>query len=223
MRDADEEFFTCPVIVVDQSTVPALTDENSVICAEFNVKHVPNENLGASGGRWYCAKLFHASDADAMFYFEDDIVWNNGTGADPNRCAMKIPIKIERPFFTAITCLENAQLGFLKLTYQEYWADHAVDRGAPGHSVAQYTISHGNWQMVLVGDVFYSNWPMLITKETSRLLFLDTPDGEGGYVQRAHELRTAGKFRAGILAAEPLFHTGQDANRLDDVDLRQPV
>jgi hypothetical protein len=222
MQDADADFFTCPVTVVDQSTVPAYADANAAICEEFAVQHVPNKNLGASGGRWYCAQLFHEADADGMFYFEDDIVWNNGAGTDPNRCAMKIPIKIGQPFFTATACLEKAQLGFLKLTFQEFWTDHVVDIGAPGTPIANYTVTHANWQMALVGDVFYSNWPMLITKETSQLLFLDAPETEGVYRQRAHELRTAGKFRAGILAAEPLYHTGQDADRPDDVDLRQP-
>jgi hypothetical protein len=219
---ADEEFFAHPIIVVDQSTVDEHAAENESICAEYAVKRVPHKNLGASGGRWLCAQFFHAGSADAMFYFEDDIVWNNGIGTDPNRCAMRIPIKITQPFATAVACLQKAQLGYLKLTFQEFWTDHIVDIGVAGSPIANYTITHANWQMAFVGDVFYSNWPMLITRETSQLLFDGPPASEGDYRTRAHELRVAGRFRAGVLAAEPLYHSGVDCHRSDDVDLRYP-
>lgn len=221
LRTADPDFFDHPIIVVDQSTVDDLARDNAIVAEKFGVSIRRNENLGASGGRWYCAQLFHESDADAMFYFEDDQVWNNGT--HPPRDGLRIPVQIEKPFSNIIACLEAEYLGYLKLNFQEVYDTHRLDCGAPCNKpLAKYNVTYVNGQMLFVGDAYYSNWPMLITKETSRLIFDGPPVTEGAVMVNTYRIRASGKFRAGVLAASPILHCGIDDHRPDDIDLQRP-
>jgi len=220
LRKADPQFFAARLIVVDQSTQDDAIAQNKQTAAAEGVDYVKNVNLGASGGRWYCAQHFHDTSADAMFYFEDDLIWNDGSVQPRN--GIRIPINVKTPFSTAVACLQHAKLDFLKLTFHEYWAAHNVDRGAADSPRARYTIEDAVDQMFFVGDVYYSNWPMLITKRASQLIFAGAPMSEGDYVVRAHQLRISGKLKVGVFAAEPIYHLCEYDNRQDKCDLRLP-
>jgi hypothetical protein len=217
---ADQDFFSSPVTVVDQSTEKTAAQQTQIIANGYGAAYIKNENLGASGGRWFCAQLHHKTAADAMFYFEDDIVFNDGWSTPRN--GIKLPIRVHKPVTTAIAAVQHCNLSFLKLTFHEFWGAHNVDR-SDNDVRALYTIEDICDQMFFVGAVYYSNWPMLITKQASMRIFDGTPVSEGDYRTKVGELVRASVLKAGVFAAEPLVHTGVDDTRPDDVDLRQPA
>ena len=60
-----------------------------------------------------------------------------------------------------------------------------------------------------LGDVYYSNWPMLMTRRGNRTLFLegeDVPLYEQLLMVRALKLTRAGQLRGGVLLASPINH-----------------
>ena len=215
---ADARFFTRPITVVDQSTLDGCKKENKEIAAEYNVQYRENENLGASGGRWHCAQLHHASDADAMFYFEDDLIFNleqkvlNKFG---------FPALLGAPFDLAIQAVQDLKLDYVKFAFQEHFGVHT--RLWPGGNVAKYELHRVRDCNVFVGDVYYCNWPMLITKKCSRLIFLDEPKGEAATAKFALALMREQNLRFGVFAADMVMHSNLDRRRSDDVDLRQPT
>lgn len=219
LRAADTRFFNTPVIVVDQSTNDSLAEKTAAVAAASNVEYKRFDNLGASGGRWRCAQLFHASNANAMFYFEDDLVFHNGAGILRSR--FKLPWCIPNIYGITIEAVRSFKLGYLKLSFQEFYCDHS-DETAHSGVRAKYALEESHGAMLFVGDAFYSNWPMLITKEASLQIFEHAPGSEGAYVQRAKQLRADGAFKAGVFAAETIMHAFIQDHRENKVDLIAP-
>src|SRR5262249_33579656 len=58
-----------------------------------------------------------------------------------------------------------------------------------------------------VGQVYYSNWPMLITRAGSIKLFFSPAVTVGDVVRRAASLHREGKIATGVLAAFPICHS----------------
>lgn len=202
-RATDASFFTdTEVVVVDQSTLEYAQVKNQGTCSKFGVGHKVHPNAGASGGRWRCAQLFHESDADLMYFFEDDLILHHD---ELRRCRYGFPSRIQRPCHIARSVLHKAELDYVKLTFHELYYDHSrnflTKRPAGFEEVSGF-----DGVGYFVGDVYYSNWPMLIRRQASERIFAGPPVTEGAVMARVQGMTLEKRIRCGVLAAWPVRH-----------------
>lgn len=144
-----------------------------------------------------------------MFYFEDDIIFHPRRES-PQRCRFGFPDFVRDVLTHAVQIVTEEDLAYLKLNFHELWFDHSRNFSTQAPSVFEKLSSIGD-AAYFVGDVYYSNWPMLITQAGSRAIFdHDEPVmTEGAYVRRAQTLRDHRRLRTGVLAAWPMEHDRQ--------------
>lgn len=210
---APELFIDTEVIVVNQSTIDSTQPRYQAICEAFGVKMVNTLNAGASGGRVKCAHRFHESGAKYMYYFEDDIIFSNTA----KRCRFGFPSWLNQLHERCHSIIDNDKLDFLKLTFHEVYCDHS--RNFVTGQLSRLEIRHSANTCYFAGEVYYSNWPMIISQSGSRLLFteLTSRPSEGDISLSAHRMIERGELHVGVLAAWPLVHN-RSCDRGDKVD-----
>jgi hypothetical protein len=192
------------VLVLNQSDLAGVLPDYARVCARYGAGQTCRPNRGASGGRFAAAELFHQSDADAMFFFEDDmLLWED----HPLRCRFGFPNQVHNLFDKAVRVLESERLDYLKLSFHEVYADHSRNYydGTPARFDKLGSVD--DEVGYFVGQVYYSNWPMLITRAGSLKLFFPPAVTEGDVVHRAARLHREGRLATGVLAAFPICHT----------------
>ena len=206
-------------VLVNNSTDNSTFEAYDDLCRRYGFAQFHFDNIGINGGRMWCAKHFDAeTDCDAMLYFEDDMLLHTTDGVCRNGFRTYVPDL----FDLAKQIVRNEGLDFLKLCYTELHGDHAEnwayrnlgeeDRAEyfpNGHGTRVDAIKSYGGLSYLVGDVFYSNWPMLITRRGSHAMFLsdgDLPLWEQLLMVRALKLTRAGALRGGVLLASPINH-----------------
>jgi hypothetical protein len=210
-------------VVLDNSTDRDTEPDYAALCARYGFEHVRRGNLGILGGRSWCARHF-ASDsaADFMLFFEDDMLLHT----DPGVCRNGFPTVIPEVVAKAVEIIRNEpSIDFLKLSYTEFYGDHTRNwafYNLPPHrrdelfpdgnrTSIRLIKSHAGLSYAL-GEIFYSNWPMLITRRGNDLLFMQD-DGSARFEQtlmvRALELARAGQLQGGVLLASPINHDRQ--------------
>jgi len=205
--------------LLDNSTDEAAARANAARAAEYGFDYVREHNLGIMGGRVWCARHFDRSSADLMIFFEDDMLWHAESGLCRNGFPQRVPGLVD----AAIAIVQNeTALDFLKLSYSEFYGDHRKnwayfnlppERQAllcPDGPATRFNAirSHAGVSYAL-GEVHYSNWPLVITRRGNARLFLDDTAALGfeqTLMVRALELQRAGVLRGGVLLASPINH-----------------
>ncbi|MCB9660254.1 MAG: hypothetical protein H6726_21595 [Sandaracinaceae bacterium] len=126
-------------------------------------------------------------------------------------------------FARSLAILANEPgLDFLKLSYSEVFGDHTQNwayvnlddaRRAQlfprGGATRVDAVKSRDGLAYMLGEVHYSNWPMVMTRRGSATLFPRDEQHarhEAGLMVRALELGRAGKLRGGVLLASPIEH-----------------
>lgn len=205
--------------LLDNSTDDAAARANAALASRHGFEYVREDNLGIMGGRVWCARHFDRSRADLMIFFEDDMLWH----AAPGLCRNGFPQRVEGLVAAAVAIVQNEPaLDFLKLSYSEFYGDHRQNwayfnlppdrREAlfPDGSDTRFEAirSHAGVSYAL-GEVHYSNWPLVITRRGNARLFLEDAAAlrfEQTLMVRALELERAGTLRGGVLLASPINH-----------------
>jgi hypothetical protein len=207
-------------VVLNNSTDESTFSAYEQMCSRYGFEHVRLGNLGILGGRAWCARHFdeHSAD-DFMLFFEDDMQLHAADGHCRNGMPTRVPGFLQK----ALDIVRNEPgLDYLKLSYSEFYGDHRenwASRNLPeaerekwfpaGTATRVEAIrSHGGLAYA-VGEIFYSNWPMIVTRAGNRKLFLDHPAAtayEQTLMVRALELQRQGTLRAAVVLASLINH-----------------
>jgi hypothetical protein len=210
-------------VLLDNSTDAENEPAYAALCARYGFEHVRRGNLGILGGRSWCARHFATeTTADFMLFFEDDMLLHTV----PSVCRNGFPTVIPGVLAKATDIIRNEPtIDFLKLSYTEFYGDHTQNWAFfnlpperreelfPGgnRTAIQSIKSHAGLSYAL-GEIFYSNWPMLITRRGNDLLFMQD-NGSARFEQtlmvRALELARAGQLHGAVLLASPINHDRQ--------------
>lgn len=199
----DSSFLQCRFIVIDNSTDVDCVVKNRAICEKRNFIHISEGNLGITGGRIRAAIDFHKSGSNYMFYFEDDMTLTNGRG----RCRWGFPQYVPQLRETAVHILEAEGLDYLKLSFHEHHSDHSKD-WSTGGPASYKKIGHDRFGY-MIGNVYYSNWPMVINKSGNNKLFIALPNGwidEFSIMKKAAQMIGNSILKVGVLCAWPILH-----------------
>jgi hypothetical protein len=236
MLQYDKNFIDKPVkYLLDNSTDLSTTDKYKEICNEYGFEHIKKDNLGICGGRQFIAEHFDESDLEYMFFFEDDMFFYPKKG---EICRNGFNRYVEDLYMKSLTIINNEELDFLKLNFSEFYGDNSTQwswYNVP--QVVRESIWPNNKKLPVqgldpnapktkfnnikscdgvpygIGEVYYCNWPQVVSKTGSNKMFLETTWGhpfEQTWMSHMFQETIKGNIKSGVLLLTPTEH-----NRFD--------
>lgn len=229
------EWLTKPhLVLLDNSTDEAAVVGNKSIAEKYNFEYVKMaHNTGICGGRQFAAEHFGASTADYMLFFEDDMTVNP-IEFEGEFCRNGFRKYIPNLYTILHKIMLKENFDFLKMSFTEVYFDN--DKALPWYNVPQ-AIRTRDWPeydklpitgldpnsppakythlkvtdgvSYVTGEVNYCNWPMIVSKEGNRKMFLDTKWAhpyEQTWSSHMYQLIKEGKLYPGLLLASPICH-----------------
>ena len=230
-KQYDKNFLDQPrKILLDNSTDKKTLKEYKALCTEYGFEHIRKNNLGICGGRQFIAEHFDESDSDYMFFFEDDMLFYLGEDVCKNGFN-----RIENQLYTkSLEIINKEDLDFLKLNFSEFYGDNSTQwawYNVPQTLREQYwpeksklpvsgldpnapktnfnTIKSYKRLPYALGEVYYCNWPQIVSKSGSKKMFLDTKwtrPYEQTWMSHMFQLTIKKELASGILLLTPTEH-----------------
>jgi hypothetical protein len=215
--------------LINNSTKEETFLEYDLLCEQFGFEQIREGNMGICGGRQFAADHFAASLAPYMFFFEDDMLLHE---AIPGVCRNGFTTFVPGLFRKSLEIMEREQFDFLKLSFTEFYGDNktqwawynlpqdkreqyfgkglvitGIDELVPRTQFTEIATYHG--LSYIKGDIYYCNWPQIVSKAGNQKMFLDTRwefSYEQTWMSHHYQLTRQGKLRAGLLLASPVNH-----------------
>lgn len=221
-------------VLLDNSTDDQAKIKNQEIAAEYNFEYISLEgNTGICGGRQAAAEHFDKSDADYYFFFEDDMTSNppeeegkfcrNGLRKFiPNLYEILHKIMIKEKFdylkmsFTEVYWDNDIQTSWYNVPQEirtQYWPEYdqlPVNGSDPNAPRTKFNEIHNLDGVAYIdGEVTYTNWPMIMSKEGNRKVFLDIKwehPYEQTWMSYVFQEQKKNNVKAAVLLASPIWH-----------------
>lgn len=229
------EWLTRPhLVLIDNSTDQQAKVRNVEIANQYGFEYIDmNGNTGICGGRQRAAEHFHDSDADFMFFFEDDMTVNPPE-YDGQYCRNGFRKYIPNLYNIVHKIMLKDEFDFLKLTFTEVFFDN--DKQCSWYNVPQHirTRDWPNYDRLPVqgldpnvpltnfnnirnmdgvcfidGEIYYANWPMIVSKKGNQKMFIDTKwtyPYEQTWMSHMYQMTREGNLRPAVLLAAPIWH-----------------
>jgi len=198
--------------LLDNSTDESTFDDYAKLCEENGFEHIKKDNLGICGGRQWIAEHFqNETDLDFYLFFEDDMFFYPHEG---EVCRNGFNRYVPNLYSKTLQIVKKENFDFLKLNYREqYWPGknrlpvQGLDPNAPR---AVYD-SVNSFQGIpyVTGEVYYCNWPQIVTRTGNQKMFLDTTWGhpfEQTWMSHMYQLVKKGELYPGLLLMTPTEH-----------------
>jgi hypothetical protein len=244
MLEYDKDFILKPKkFLLNNSTDLSTTPKYQELCEEYEFEHIKKDNLGICGGRQWIAEHFDKTDLDFYLFFEDDMFFfpNEGTV-----CRNGFNRYVPNLYSKTLQIVKNENFDFLKLNFTEFYGDNGtqwswynlpqdkraelfpekislpeqgIDPNAP-RAVYNSIKTHQGVPYV-TGEIFYCNWPQIVSKTGNKKMFLDTKWAhifEQTWMSHMYQLVKKDELYPGLLLMTPTEH-----NRFDHYssDLRK--
>ena len=229
------EWLTKPsLFLLDNSTDISAKSRNQDIAKEYNFEYIDlGGNTGICGGRQAAAEHFHDSDADYMFFFEDDMTVNPPE-LEGQFCRNGFRKYIPNIYNLVHRIMLKEKFDFLKLSFTEVYFDN--DKQCSWYNVPQSVrtkfwpeydqlpvsgldpnVPKTNFNNIynldelsyIDGEIYYANWPMIVSKEGNKKMFIDTKWAhpyEQTWMSHMYQQTKAGELKPAILLASPIWH-----------------
>ena len=200
---------------IDESTHPVFDG----MAKKYGFEVIRKGNMGVCGARQWAAQHFHDSNARYIVWFEDDMLMQDKSILCKNGLNMHVDNWLDK----CIKIVEEEKLDFIKISFSEFFGDH--HKQWAWHNVPQ-TIKNkyfpdGKHRMrwkesgcidglsYLIGDVYYSNWPSVMTRAGNYKIFLETVFAspfEQTIMSQAFQTMKKGRIRSAVLMASLVNH-----------------
>lgn len=208
------------IILINNTTKENLFDEYDKISKQYSITELRNGNIGICGGRQLAADHFDNSNAEYMLFFEDDMLLDfEGT------CQFGFIKRVSSLYDNLIKIMKKENYDFLKLSFSEFYGNNGEQwswHNVPEHQRIEYfgqlsqrpstkfnNIKSLNNIPYADGEIYYSNWPHIISKEGNKKCFIDTKWAhpfEQTWMSHLYTLAKQGKIKPAILLASPITH-----------------
>jgi FkbM family methyltransferase len=233
MLSYDRNFIDKPKKYLLNNSTDRSTDVRyNEICNLYNFEIIwPNDNLGICGGRQFIAEHSDENNFDAYYFFEDDMFFYPKKG---EVCRNGFNRYVDNLYENVKKIVENECYDFLKLNFSEFFGDNStqwswynvpqvvreelfpdnkilpvsgLDPNAP--KTKFNNIKSLNGIPYTDGEVFYCNWPQLVTKEGNKKMFLTTKwdrPFEQTWMSYIYQETLKGNINPSILLMTPTEH-----------------
>jgi hypothetical protein len=217
--------------LLDNSSDLSTTEEYLKICEEFEFVHIKKDNLGICGGRQWIAEHFNETDLDFYLFFEDDMFFfpNEGTV-----CRNGFNRYVPNLYSKTLQIVKNENFDFLKLNFTEFYGDNGtqwswynvpqsvreiywpnkqrlpeqgIDPNAP--RAVYNTIKTHQGVPYVTGEVYYCNWPQIVSRTGNKKMFLETTWAhpfEQTWMSHMYQLVKKEELYPGLLLMTPTEH-----------------
>jgi hypothetical protein len=235
MISYDRNFIDKPKkYLLDNSTDESTFEEYENICNEFQFERIKKDNLGICGGRQFIAEHFEESDSELMFFFEDDMFFFLGEDVCKNGFNRKVTDLYQK----SLEIVRKENFDYLKLNYTEFFGDNGVQwswYNVPQHLREEFwpekpklpesgldpNAPKVKYEKIVSykgipyssGEVFYCNWPQIVSKPGNKKMFIDTQWArpyEQTWMSHMYQMVRKKELNFGILLLTPTEH-----NRFD--------
>lgn len=216
--------------LLNNSTKEEHTPRYNELCEKYGFEQIKKNNIGICGGRQFIAEHFDTTDCDYMLFFEDDMFFYPKYEVCRNGFSRFNPDLYNK----SLQIIKNENLDFLKLNFTELYGDNStqwswynvpqhireqhwpkksklptqgLDPNAPKTSFKHIKIHDG--VPFAIGEVFYCNWPQIVSKIGNRKMFLDTKweyPYEQTWMSHMFQLTIKDELFGGILLMSPTEH-----------------
>ncbi len=220
-------------ILLDNSTNEEARIANKVICDKYNFEHIiTGKNGGICGGRQLAAEHFQESDSDYYIFLEDDMELHSPD--NKGYCRNGFRYYISNLYDLIHKIMIKSDLDFLKLSYTEVYMDNNIQvswYNVPQHIRTEVwphydklpitgldpnaprtkfdTIENIDGLSYITGEIYYANWPMIVSKKGNQKMFLDTTWAhpyEQTWMSHMFQETQKGNLKCGVLLASPINH-----------------
>jgi hypothetical protein len=232
----DKNFIDKPKkYLLDNSTDLTTTEQYISLCKSYGFEHVKKDNIGITGGRQWIADHFNESGHQYYMFFEDDMFFHSDRiGVCRNGFNRYVPNLYDK----VLKIIKKENFDFLKFNFSEFFGDNGtqwswynvpqavrdqyfpnnpklptqgLDPNAPRTEFKNIRSVDG--LSYITGDVYYSNWPQIMSKEGNKKCFIDTKfqfPYEQTIMSFIFQETKKGVIKPGILLLTPTEH-----NRFD--------
>jgi hypothetical protein len=197
MEVYDMDFINKPKkFLLDNSSDLSTTEKYSELCEKYGFEHIKKDNLGICGGRQWIAEHSEENGFDFYFFFEDDMFFYPNKG---EVCRNGFNRYAQNLYKNTIEIVKKYHYDFLKFNYSEFFGDngiqwswynvpqdfrvkhwpekptlpvHGQDPNAP--KTRFKNIRTHNGVPFIDGEIYYCNWPQVVTRHGNKKMFLET-------------------------------------------------
>jgi hypothetical protein len=235
----DKNFIDKPKkYLLDNSTDLSTTEQYIALCKSYGFEHIKKDNIGITGGRQWISEHFNESGHNYYMFFEDDMFFHSDrVGICRNGFNRFTPNLYDK----VLSIMKKENFDFLKFNFSEFFGDNGtqwswynvpqvvrdqhfpnnpklpvqgLDPNAPRTEFKNIRSVDG--LSYITGDVYYSNWPQIVSKEGNKKCFIDTKfqfPYEQTIMSFIFQETKKGVIKPGILLLTPTEH-----NRFDHYD-----
>lgn len=231
-EEYDSDFISKPKKYLINNSLDRSTDEAyDELCIKYGFEEIHKDNLGICGGRQFIAEHFDTLDLDFYFFFEDDMFFYLG---DNLKCRNGFTTKVDNIYSKLLNICSQESFDFIKMNFSEFFGDNSTqwswynvpqdirkkfwpdNNKLPEHGISptapkvNYTnIKSYKGTPYATGDVYYCNWPQIVSKEGNKKMFLTTTWAhpfEQTWMSYIFQETKVGKIKPAILLATPTQH-----------------
>ena len=217
--------------LLNNSTNRETDKEYRELCNQYGFTEIKKDNIGICGGRQFIAEHFEKETlAKYYMFFEDDMFFYVGKDTV---CKNGFQRKIDNLYSKVVSIIEKEKFDFLKLNFTEFFGDNRKQWSWHNVSIEQRkelfpdnpikadsdvekapflrfdNIKSYNGVPYATGDVYYCNWPQIVSKKGNKKMFLDTKwdhPYEQTWMSYIYQETVKGNISTGILLATPTEH-----------------
>jgi len=195
MTQYDEDFLNKPKkFLLDNSSDLSTTEKYSELCNQHGFEHIKKDNLGICGGRQWIAEHADENNFDFYMFFEDDMFFYPKRG---EVCKNGFNRYVNNLYKNVIEIAKKNEYDFVKFNFTEFYGDngiqwswynvpqnvreanwpekpnlpvHGTDPNAPRTKFKNIRV-HNNIPYI-DGEIYYCNWPQVVTKYGNKKMFL---------------------------------------------------
>jgi len=219
--------------LIDNSTDELAKEGNKALAEKYGFEHIiTGKNGGICGGRQIAAEHFDASDADYMFFFEDDMGFY-GPGDEPF-CRNGLRRYVPDLYKKVHKIMAREEFDYLKLSFTEVYMDNNIQVSwynvpqvirtsvwpdydqLPASGLDPYAprtkfdrIEVQDELSYIAGEIYYANWPMIVSKKGNKKMFIDTKWGhpfEQTWMSYIFQETMKKNINSAVLLAAPVHH-----------------
>lgn len=219
----DKNFlYKTKTFLINNTTKPELFIEYDKISNKYGFQEIRKGNIGVCGGRQLAAEHFAELGSKYMIFFEDDMLLDLEVA---KFCQFGFRKHVPDLLNTVKSIMDRENYDFLKFTFSEFYGDNSLQwawHNVPMERKIEYfgdikkkpltkfsVIKHFNNIPYAEGEVYYSNWPHIISQDGNKKLFLDTKWAhpyEQTWMSHIYTLTKEGLAKPAILLASPITH-----------------
>lgn len=232
MNQYDDNFINKPKkFLLDNSSDLSTTERYKELCDQYGFEHIKKDNLGICGGRQWIAEHADSNNFDFYWFFEDDMFFYPHEG---EVCKNGFNRYVKDLYKISMEITKTHNFDFLKLNYTEFFGDNGTqwswynvpqsfretrwpeksqlpvqgqDPNAPRTLFRNIRSYKG--VPFIDGEIYYCNWPQVVTKEGNKKMFLTETWAhpyEQTWMSYMYQETVAGNLRPGMLLMTPTEH-----------------